>query len=415
MHKRYLKWVLPVFLVSLMLASVVVRPDVRALFSLEFWESLQRYSRVMRLVEAEYVDAENVNFTGLTDSALQQAVGSLDRYSSYMTSDDYMDYSMISNQEYVGVGIRIEQFSGRVLVTEVFEGGAAESGELWPGDAIVGVDGELVEGEALAEVSDRIRGEPGTQVVLMVQRSDVKGVLEFTLERGAIALAAIRDVELREGQVGYLRMTQFTDQADEELGIVLRDLLADGMSGLILDLRGNPGGRLDTAANVASYFLSSGQTVVTIEARRGEVERIEAAPADLVVDVPMIVLVDGGSASASEILAGALRDHRRAVVVGAQTFGKGSVQSVFGFTDGTGLKLTTARYLLPRGEAINGTGVAPDVVVELSDGERYAQLLQAHHLRRMDAVGFEARFGFAPVEDRALQVAEQLLLGRLAR
>lgn len=400
---------------AFLLASVIARPDFRALFSLEFWESLQRYSRVMRLVEAEYVHADEVSFPGLTDNALKQAVHSLDRYSRYMTPEDYTDYTMISNQEYVGVGILIEQFAGQVTIAEVFDGGAAAGAGMMAGDLIVGVDQEDVEGEDLSEISNRIRGEPGTAVQLQIQRPNVAERIDFELERGAITLAAVSQQELRADAIAYLKMTQFTDQADEEIEAVLADLQAEGMRGLILDLRGNPGGRLDTAANIASCFLDPGQLIVTIEARRGVVEQIRSERSDLRVTQPLVILIDGSSASASEILAGALRDHGRAVLVGAQSFGKGTVQSVFGFNDGTGLKLTTARYLLPNGEAINGTGVEPDVEVALTDEERYIKMLQKHHLRTMDAIRFEQRFGFAPVEDRALELAEHLLLGRLAQ
>ena len=200
-----------------------------------------------------------------------------------------------------------------------------------------------------------------------------------------------------------------------ELAEGIRALRDEGMRGLILDLRGNPGGRLRSAAEMAELFLEEGRTILTVESRRGVREEFRVTAEEPVFRRPLVVLVDGRSASASEILAGALRDHGRAVLVGARTFGKGSVQSVFGFDGGRGLKLTTARYLLPGGDAINGEGVAPDVAVGAAPGAGVVRMLQEHHLRRMDAEAFAAAFGFRPVGDRQLEVAGALLRGVLAR
>ena len=413
MHKRYLRWLLPIALLSVLSANLVMRPDFRALFSLDFWENLQRFSRVMRLVEAEYVHADDVSYKALTDSALQQAVHSLDRYSRYMKPSDFDDYNLASNSAYVGVGIRIAEFSHEVSIAEVFPGGSAEAGGLRPGDVVIAVDGVDVRDQALNDVSEQIRGESGSMVTLTVARQGQPDAIDFELERRAITLAAVVDVEMRTNSIGYLKLRQFTDNADEEIVEALRQLDAEGMKALILDLRENPGGRLDTAARVAELFLEKGQSIVTIEARRGIVEEIRAAEPEQRFDQAVVVLIDNNSASASEIVAGALRDHGRAVLVGEQSFGKGSVQSVFSFRDGYGLKLTSARYLLPNGEAINGTGVAPDVEVSFASEERYTRYLQAHHLRAMGEDAFTRRFGFPPVEDRPLNAALNLLSGTL--
>ncbi|MGB0415485.1 MAG: S41 family peptidase [Coraliomargarita sp.] len=413
MLKRYLKWMLPVALLSVVLANLVMRPDFRALFSLRFWENLQRYSQVMRLVESEYVHADDVSYQALTDSALKQAVHSLDRYSRYMSPDDFEDYNMASNQAYVGVGIRIAEFSHRVSIAEVFSGGSAEAAGMQPGDLLIAIDGEDVRGQTLNDVSEQIRGESGSLVRLTVSRQGMPDSIDFELERRAITLDAVVDVGMRTDSIGYMKLRQFTDSADEEILEGLRRLEKAGMKALVLDLRENPGGRLDTAARVAELFLEQGQTIVTIEARRGIVEEIRAAEPDQRFEQEVVILIDNNSASASEIVAGALRDHGRAVLVGEQSFGKGSVQSVFSFRDGYGLKLTSARYLLPEGEAINGTGVAPDVAVTLTDEERYTRYLQEHHLRAMDETAFTRRFGFPPVEDRPLNTALNLLSGAL--
>lgn len=414
MHKRTFKWALIGGTLSFWAAIIIFQPSARALFSFEFWGNLARYSRVMRLVETEFVHADDVSYEELTNVALRESVRSLDKYSDYMIPEDFETFNMASNQEYVGVGIELTEFGGQVRITQVFEGGSAEEAGLLAGDVIVSVDGETVRGESLSEVSERVRGEPGTSVALGIERVRQDTSLQYEMPRRAITLDAVVDIEMKTATVGYCLLRQFTEKADIELGSAILELDLKGMQALILDLRGNPGGRLDSAALIADLFLEPGRTIVTVESRRGLVQTVQTEPSGTRFEGPLAILIDNQSASASEILAGACRDHGRAILVGEQTFGKGSVQSVFQFRGGHGLKLTTARYLLPLGEAINGTGVAPDVKVELSREDSYVRLLQRHHLREMDAAEFEQRFGFAPVEDAPLQIAQEMLEARLA-
>ena len=231
----------------------------------------------------------------------------------------------------------------------------------------------------------------------------------FELERREIALDSVVDVEMAAETVGYMRVRQFIDETDLEMVSAIHALNAQGMQGLILDLRGNPGGRLDIAVRMAEILLETGQKVLTVQSRRGVEEVFYAEATVDRYQQPLIVLIDGNSASASEILSGALRDHERALLVGEKSYGKGSVQSVYSFSDGDGLKLTSARYLLPSGEAINGTGVYPNVTVERTTEEAILLMLQAHHLRNMSPEAFAQAFGFAPVEDSQRLVAQQML------
>ncbi len=410
MDKRYLRWLLPVALISIFAAQFAARPELRTLFSLDYWQSLLRYGKVLRIVEAEYVHADEVNFHDLTDIALRGAVRSLDNYSDYMIAEDYEAFNMSANQEYVGVGIEISEFSGRVMIAQVFKGGSAEAAGVLPGDFIVGVDGADTREESLNEVVERIRGEPGSSVALELKRPATDELLSFELERVAIALDSVVDVGMKAEGVGYLKVRQFIDETDLELNAAIDTLQQQGMRGLILDLRGNPGGRLDTAARMAEIFLQTGDVIVTVQSRRGveDVFRVRDTR-HATFGGPMVVLIDGGSASASEILAGALRDHQRAVLVGQKSYGKGSVQSVLSFPGGDGLKLTSARYLLPDGEAINGTGVYPDIPVEMEDTDAILLMLQKHHLRQMSDQAFAKAFGFAPIEDAQLKVATDIL------
>lgn len=414
MNKRYIKWGVIFFCLSFVLTHVFMRPDLKALFSRDFWENLSRYSRVMRLIESEYVYADDVSYEQLTNTALKQLASSLDPYSKYMTEEDYDHFNMASNREYVGVGIELSEFAGRVRITQVFAGGSAAESGVEAGDWVIGVDGEDVRNEVISDVSERIRGESGSLVALELERFGATAPLVYELERGAITLESVVDVEMRAESIGYMRLTQFTERAGEDLKAALAGLQGQGLRALILDLRNNPGGRLDTAAEIAELFLEGKQRIVTVESRRGVVEAIDAESDGVMFTGPMVVLINGNSASASEILAGAFRDHRRAVLVGAQTFGKGSVQSIYGFNDGHGLKLTSARYLLPDGEAIHGVGVAPDVEIIPKVETRILRVLQEHHLSDLEDAAFEARFGFAPIEDEALLAAEEILAGLLA-
>jgi len=413
MDKRYLRWLLPVALFSLLAAQFYARPEWRAFVSIDYWQSLLRYGRVLRLVESEYVYADQVKFHNLTDIALRQAVRSLDEYSDYMVAEDYEEFNMAANQEYVGVGIEISEFSGQVIIAQVFEQGSAHAAGVLPGDFIVGVNEADTREENLSQVIERIRGEPGTQVILQVERPITNELLSFELERVAIALDSVTDVELLDTGVGYLKVRQFIDESDLELIEAIKMLQAQGMQALIIDLRGNPGGRLDTAVRMAEIFMSEDQTVLTVQSRRGVESVFKARAPEYSYDGYLAVLIDGNSASASEILSGALRDHQRAVLIGEKSFGKGSVQSVFGFNNGDGLKLTSARYLLPKGEAINGKGVYPDLPIQMANETAIIFMLQKHHLRTMTDAEFTATFGFEPVRDEVRLVANELLAAKL--
>ena len=409
MDTRRFRWLIPIALLTVFAAQCVTQPSWRALLSLDYWSNVARYGQVLRMVESEFVDAEQVDFRELTDVALRGALRSLDLYSDYMNAADYETFNMAANQEYVGVGIEVGELAGRVVIAQVFAQGSAAAAGVLPGDFIVGVDGAPMQEQALDAVVERIRGAPGSLVALEVERPPSADRHRFELERRAIALDSVVGVAMHSAAIGYLKVRQFIDATDVEMLSAIDALEAQGMRGLILDLRGNPGGRLDTAAKMAQVFLEPGQPVVTVQSRRGleEVYRAEASAGAF--RGPMVVLIDGNSASASEILAGALRDHARARLVGEPSYGKGSVQSVYRFRRGDGLKLTTARYLLPGGEAINGRGVEPDVRVDMQPEDALRLNLQKQHLPGLSAAAFRRAFGFAPIEDAPLKVATQML------
>ncbi|MEN8844533.1 MAG: PDZ domain-containing protein, partial [Lentimonas sp.] len=232
MNRRYIKWLLPVALLSILAAQFWARPELRAFFSLDYWQSVLRYGKVLRIVEARYVHADDVDFEHFTDIALRESVRSLDDYSDYMIAEEYDAFNMAANQEYVGVGIEVSEFSGRVTIAQVFEQGSAEQAGILPGDYIVGVDGVDTRGETLPEVVKRIRGEPGTTVIIEIERPIDHQILSFDMERMALVLDAVTDIEMKSDTVGYLLIRQFTDESDEEMVEAIDQLKQSGMRSL---------------------------------------------------------------------------------------------------------------------------------------------------------------------------------------
>ncbi|MEM7792813.1 MAG: S41 family peptidase, partial [Verrucomicrobiota bacterium] len=348
---------------------------------------------------------DQVDFKEFTDVALRRAVQSLDEYSDYMPPLDYKDFNMASEQTYVGVGIEVGEFAGRISISEVFDGGSAQRSGLLAGDAIIEVDGEGFEEPTLYEVTERIRGEEGTVVTLGVERPRREDILNFEMERRSISLSSVANAEKIKDGIGYLRFRQFTENSAQELAKAIQKLRSEGMEGLVLDLRDNPGGRLDSALEIAEMFLETGDRLLTVQSRRRVVEVFEAGFSQQRFRFPLVVIINGNSASASEILAGILRDHDRAILVGEKSFGKGSVQSIYSFRGDYGLKLTSARYLLPGGDAVHGIGVEPTIAIDQPTEQAFELRIQKHHLRFMTPDEYEASFGFPPKVDSQLEAA----------
>jgi carboxyl-terminal processing protease len=263
-------------------------------------------------------------------------------------------------EEFVGVGIVIEERSGQVVVNEVIEDSPASEAGLRGGDVILAVDGEPAAGKPLDQVSQMIRGSEGTSVVLTIRRAGQEVPMTFTITRRRLQQRVVSTRVLSSG-VGYLRLTQFTQPSAEMVAAGLRALLQAGARGIVLDMRGNPGGLLDASVNIASHFLDQG-LVVILESARGQSTRFAVRPREPKYTGPLVVLVDRGSASASEVVAGALQD-AGIKLVGTRTYGKATVQAVYRFRDGSGLRLTVSRYLTPTGRDIEGRGLNPDVEV----------------------------------------------------
>jgi carboxyl-terminal processing protease len=321
----------------------------------------QLLAEVAARVRAEYV--EPVDEGSLAEGAVRGMLATLDPHSQFLDAGEYEEIRISAAGNYVGVGLEVQARDGRVVVVAPIPGSAAARAGLRPGDVIVSVDGEPVDGAQVNETILRLRGEPGTTVVVTALR-DGDGPQAVSLRRGPVHVQSVAAVPLAGGY-GYVRLSRFNDTTASDLRRAIEDLQGrdGGLRGLVLDLRDNPGGVLDAAVAVADGFLETGVIVSASGRSRDATFRHDALPGDWLAGAPLAVLVNGQSASAAEIVAGALRDHGRATVVGARTFGKGSVQTVLPLSGGSAIKLTTSRYFMPSGESIHERGVTPDVVL----------------------------------------------------
>ena len=341
---------------------------------------VQRIADILEQIKANYV--EPIDDSKLITGAVNGVLRDLDSHSVYLDAEAFRELNSESRGEYGGLGLEVALNEGRVKVIAVFEGGPAARAGIQPGDLIGAVDGHSVLGQSLEQIIRQVRGERGTPVALTMVRSGEAEPRVLTLTRGLIHGRSVW-VSVIEPGYAYVRLSQFQVHTPESLVAGLTPLLRQGedrVAGIVLDLRDNPGGLLSAAVGVSAAFLPTGAPVVFTDGmakdskmrlfaqrgdylRHGAVDHLKSVPPELKT-LPMVVLVNGGSASAAEIVAGALQDNKRATVLGTHTYGKGSVQVVIPFGDGTGLKLTTAYYHTPSGRLIQGKGVLPDVVVE---------------------------------------------------
>lgn len=372
-----------------------------------------RMREVMQLVNENYVDAKPVAYADLATAALHGVADSLDPHSEFLEAKDNMEFEEELTGEFGGIGIQVETRGGRVLVIAPIAGTPGDRAGIQRGDEIVSIDGKaLASGTVLDEVVGRLRGKPQTKVVVGLRRPSVAQQIDLTLVREVIKTESVLGARLLEGGVGYVQITEFAEHTGDQFAKALEGLLKQGASSLVLDLRNNPGGLLDAAVEVAELFFKKGELVVYTQGRKpGDREDYRSEIDGPPLELPLAVLINSGSASAAEVVTGALKDTGRAVVVGERSFGKGSVQSVFKLKNGEGLRLTTARYYTPSGVSIHEKGVTPHVEVVMTPDEDGKLSLQRARPERNDPVAFKERFGFEPLEDRQLQVAIDVLLG----
>ncbi len=330
--------------------------------SSDTFRSLKLFGDVFERVRAEYV--EEVGDQTLIETAINGMLASLDPHSSYLDADKYRDMQVQTRGEFGGLGIEVTMENGLVKVVSPIDDTPAFRAGIEAGDMITHIDGEPVMGLSLSEAVEKMRGPVDSKIALRLMRQGSEEPIEVSLARAVIKISPVR--ARSEGDVGYLRLTTFNEQTSSALRDKIEALKTENngkMRGLVLDLRNNPGGLLDQAVAVADAFLDKGEIVSTRGRRADSIQRFNARPGDLLNNLPIVVLINGGSASASEIVAGALQDHRRAIVMGTQSFGKGSVQTIMPISGQGAIRLTTARYYTPAGTSIQAKGITPDIEV----------------------------------------------------
>jgi len=328
----------------------------------ETYRQLNLFGEVFERVRSDYV--EDVTDKKLIEDAINGMLSALDPHSSFMNARAFQDTQIQTRGEFGGLGIEVTMENGLVKVVSPIDETPASRAGLKPGDLIVELDGEPVMGLTLQDAVERMRGPVNSQIKLTIRRGTTEPFV-VTLQRAKITIQSVRSAV--EGDIGYVRITSFTEQTETGLRTAIqkiKDQLGNKAKGLVLDLRNNPGGLLDQAIAVSDTFIDKGEIVSTRGRRAEDAQRYNAKPGDLLNGLPMVVLINGGSASASEIVAGALQDHHRAILLGTRSFGKGSVQTIIPLGGQGALRLTTARYYTPSGRSIQAQGIEPDIAVE---------------------------------------------------
>ncbi|MBI1736452.1 MAG: S41 family peptidase [Candidatus Rokubacteria bacterium] len=327
------------------------------------YEQLRLFTEVLSIVQNQYVD--EVPPKELIYSAIKGTLRGLDPHSSFLDPESYREMQVETSGSFGGLGIEITLKDDVLTVVAPIEGTPAYRAGLNTGDKIVKIDGLVTKDMSLPDAVKRMRGKPGTKVTISIVREGWTEPKDYDITREQIRVQSVRTHDLGAG-VAYIRLRQFQEQTPSDLDSALDRFAKNGMKSLILDLRNNPGGLLTAAVEVSEKFVEDGKLVVYTEGRvRNQNMRFSAHAKKSFSSMPMVILVNQGSASASEIVAGALQDWGRAMVVGTQTFGKGSVQTIIPLSDGSGLRLTTAKYFTPKGRSIHGKGITPDIVVEI--------------------------------------------------
>ena len=363
--KQGLFFLLAAALLSICTGAVMAK---RLPFQGESYENLKVFTEVLSYVEANYV--EEVESEKLVYGAIRGMLRTLDTHSSFMPPSVYREMQVETEGKFGGLGIEITIRDNILTVVSPIEGTPAFRAGVQAGDKIVTVNGESTKDLSLIEAVKKLRGPVDTSVTIGIMREGFQEPKDFTLTRAIVQIKSVRWKKLPDG-IGYVKLRSFHKTTSDELDDALQDLEEQNITSLVLDLRNNPGGLLEQAISVTDEFIKSGQLIVYTKGRLASQNMKGFSKRDTThTNYPIVILVNGGSASASEIVAGALQDLDRATIVGTQTFGKGSVQTIIPLSDGSGLRLTTAKYYTPKGREIHGKGITPDVVVELPKPEK---------------------------------------------
>ena len=335
----------------------------------DLYEKIDLFGEVLENIKKDYVD--DVDQAEMMDSAINGVLQSLDPYSAYMSPELFQEMQTDTRGEFGGLGIEIGMESGVVKVISPIDGTPADEVGIKAGDYIVKIGDEQVQGKSLMEAVKLMRGPVGTSIKLTIKRKNIKKLLEFKITRKIIEVQSVNaDTISKEKNIGYLRLKSFNENSDNQfLELIKKFEKNSKIKGYIIDIRNNPGGLLTQAINITDFFLDDGEIVSTKGRKVSETRKFFARRGDEVKGKPIVVLINNGSASASEILAGALKDHKRAIILGENSYGKGSVQSIIPLKNGGGMRLTISKYYLPSGKSISEVGVTPDILVEANDGD----------------------------------------------
>jgi len=330
----------------------------------DLYEKIDLFGEVIENIQKDYVD--DVNQAEMMESAINGVLQSLDPYSAYMSPELFKEMQTDTRGEFGGLGIEIGMESGVVKVISPIDGTPAEKAGIKAGDYIVKIGEDQVQGKSLMEAVKLMRGPVGTSINLTIRRKNVKKPLEFKIVRKIIEIQSVNSkIISKEKNIGYVRLKSFNENSDNQFLKSLKKFEVNKkIKGYIIDLRNNPGGLLTQAINITDFFLNEGEIVSTKGRKISETRKFFARTGDEVKGKPVVVLINNGSASAAEIFAGALKDHKRAIILGENSYGKGSVQSIIPLRNGGGMRLTISKYYLPSGKSISEVGVTPDILVE---------------------------------------------------
>ena len=385
----------------------------------DVYANMEKFTRVLEMVRREYVDEEKVSYEDLVQGALNGMIKTLDPHSEYMDAKKYRALQSDTQQQFGGIGVVVSIREDRLTIVAPMDNTPGSRAGLLPGDRIMKIGGKSTEDMTLNDAVGVMRGKPGTEVHVGFYRPSTDKEWEVAFKREIIKTKSVRDLNgggkfaLLENQIGYVRLSGFSEKTAIELEAALVKMEQSGLKALVLDLRDNPGGLLDQSAFVTEKFVPKGQLVVTTEGRqKRQLDKLVARGRHKQRTLPMVVLVNGGSASASEIVAGCLQDIDRAELVGMKTFGKGSVQSILPLHDGSALRLTTAKYYTPKHHTIHGNGITPDHVVEMTP-EQMGHLTLQRSPGGLETLPEEERKKAEATKDLQLQKALELLKAEL--
>lgn len=341
----------------------------------ELYNQMEVFTDSITLIQNNYVD--EIEPRKLIHGAIRGMLSSLDPHSQFMEPDFYKEMKVQTEGEFGGLGIEIGIKDELLTVISPIDGTPAYEAGIKAGDKIVKIEKEITRGISIMDAVGKLRGKPGTKVTITILREHEKKLLDFTIERAVIKIQSIKDVHILEDNIGYIKLTEFQEKTPKDLEDALTRLEGEGMDSLILDLRNNPGGLLNVSVLVSDKFLSGGKMIVYTKGRiKGQDLEFKAHENPTHPDYPIVVLVNEGSASASEIVAGAIQDNHRGIIVGTKTFGKGSVQTVIELKDGSAIRLTTSKYFTPSGRSIHGEGIIPDIEVESKEEKLEAAITE---------------------------------------